>query len=131
MDVLLEIVIQFFGEVVLQLVFEALAELGLHIVREPFKRSQPLHPWLACLGYGIFGAISGALSLWLVPSLFITSREGRLVNLFVAPVIAGTAMAGLGALRRSRGQPLVRLDSFVYGFVFALALALMRFAYGH
>jgi hypothetical protein len=39
-------------------------------------------------------------------------------------------MALLGAWRARRGQDLIRLDRFAYGYLFALAMAAMRFALG-
>jgi hypothetical protein len=36
-------------------------------------------------------------------------------------------MAGMGAWRARRGQPVLRIDKFAYGFLFALALALVRY----
>jgi len=134
MEILVEvllIVLQFLAEFVLQVVVEILGELGLRSVREPFRRPEPIHPVLATLGYAIFGAAAGALSLWLLPSLFIADDSLRIVNLIVTPVIAGVAMGALGAWRRRRNQELIRLDRFGYGFVFALAMALVRFSWGH
>ena len=48
-------------------------------------------------------------------------------GLAVTPVLAGLAMGVLGAWRQRRGQELLRLDRFAYGYLFALALALVRF----
>ena len=39
-------------------------------------------------------------------------------------------MAGIGAWRRRRDQELIRLDRFAYGYLFALAMAAIRFAFG-
>ena len=128
MEVLFEILLQFVGEVLLQIVFEALAELGLQSLRAPFKK--PLNPWLAAVGYAVFGTISGALSLCVFPVLFITSRSARLASLVLTPIAAGAAMARIGTWRRSRDQKLIRLDRFAYGYFFALAMAIVRFAFG-
>ena len=50
---LLFVVFQFVGEVVLQVFLEALAELGIHSVREPFRRRKSMHPVMAGIGYAI------------------------------------------------------------------------------
>lgn len=121
--------LQVVGEVLLQLVFEVLAELGLRSVREPFRRPKPLHPVLAAIGYSIFGAIAGGMSLWLFPATFIDSEWLRLLNLIATPAAAGAMMAGLGAWRRRKDQELIRLDRFTYGFLFALAMAVVRFVW--
>jgi hypothetical protein len=128
---LLLAILQILGELVLQIVLEALAELGLHSVREPFRRPKPLHPVLAAIGYGIFGAGAGALSLWLLPNLFITVEWLRIANLVITPVAAGGVMVAFGVWRRRRDEELIRLDRFSYGFLFAFAMALVRFIWGH
>jgi hypothetical protein len=134
MEIIVEILLALFrviAEAVLQAVFEILAEFGLRSVREPFRRPKPLHPVLAATGYAIFGAIAGGLSLWLFPTLFIDAEWLRIVNLVVTPVAAGGVMALVGAWRRRRDQELIRLDRFSYGFLFALAMALVRFGWSH
>ncbi|HAV63017.1 MAG TPA: hypothetical protein DCY13_11705 [Verrucomicrobiales bacterium] len=121
-----ELLFQFVGEILLQVIFEAMAELGLRSAAAPFNRRP--NPWLAALGYALFGALSGGLSVLVFPALFIDSPEGRFANLLLTPVLAGAAMALLGAWRRRRGQALIRLDRFAYGYLFALSMALTRWA---
>ena len=129
MEILFELLLQFIGEVLLQIIFEVLFEFGLHGVREPFRK--PPNPWLAAVGYAIFGAVAGALSLWIFPKLFIPTHSAQLANLVMTPIAAGAAMAALGAWRRRRDQDIIRLDKFTYGYLFALAMALVRFTFGH
>lgn len=83
------------------------------------------------IGYGIFGAIVGAISLWLLPALFISVEWLRIVNLMATPLVAGLMMERLGAWREKKDQETIRLDTFAYGFIFALAMALIRFTWGH
>jgi hypothetical protein len=129
MEIIFEVLFQFVGEVLLQILLEALAELGLHSVREPFRK--PPNPWLAAIGYTTFGVIAGALSLWAFPALFIASHNVQIVSLVFTPIIAGIAMAALGAWRRRRDQDIIRLDKFAFGYLFALAMAIVRFTFGH
>jgi len=128
MEVLLEILVQFVGEVLLQVVFEVLAEAGLRVFQEPFRK--PPNPWLAAVGYGVMGAILGAISLLILPGLLMASREAQIANLILTPLVAGAVMAAIGAWRRRRHQELIRLDRFAYGYLFALAMALVRFSFG-
>jgi hypothetical protein len=125
MEILFELLFQFLGEIILQIVFEVLAEFGLRILREPFR--QPPHPWLASLGYALLGAFAGGISLLFFPSLFLLSQAARLANLLLTPIAAGLVMAALGVWRRKHDQPLLRIDRFAYGFLFALAMASVRF----
>jgi len=133
-EVLLQILgwlLQLIGEIILQVIGEAIAELIGHSVREPFRRPKPIHPWLAAIGYAIFGALTGALSLWLLPRLFIEEHWLRVTNVIITPVLAGIIMAWVGAWRRKHEKEVIRLDSFAYGWCFAIAMALVRFAWGH
>jgi hypothetical protein len=114
---LLELLFQLFGEL--------LIELGLQAVAEPFRR-QP-NVWLAVIGYLVLGAGVGALSLWLFPGHLTRDGWPRLLNLVVTPVLAGAAMALMGRWRARRGDPVLRIDRFACGYLFALAVAVVRF----
>lgn len=126
MEVLLSLVLEFFSEIVLQILFEALAEAGLHL----FKRTPPAvprSPWLLALGYACLGLVLGGVSLLLVPHPFIHSKSLRVANLLFTPIASGAAMALIGTLRTRLGKPALALDRFSYGFVFAFAMTAVRF----
>lgn len=119
--------LQLLAELLVQLFFEFLAELGVRSVREPVRRPRPADPLLAAIGYTIFGATAGGLSLWLFPETFIDSESLKILNVVVTPLVAGALMALLGAWRRRKDQELIRLDRFSYGYLFALAMTVVRF----
>jgi hypothetical protein len=121
----MEIIFYVFGELLLQLVVEALVELGLHSVKEPFKR--PPNPWVAALGYLILGAILGALTLVIMPDHLMPVGMWRVLNLLLSPILLGLIMAAIGTWRLRRKQTVFRIDKFSYGYLFALALAMVRF----
>jgi len=127
MELIFELLFQVVGELILQVVFEALAELGIRTLRAPFRK--PPNPWLAAVGYAFLGALAGGLSLLIFPELLITSGAQRIANLVITPLAAGAMMAALGAWRRRRGQSLIRLDRFAYGYLFALAMAFTRYVF--
>jgi hypothetical protein len=120
-----EFVFQIVGEIIVQALAEVLFELGLHSLAEPFRRSP--NPWFAAVGYALFGAVTGGISIYLFPSNFVTGETLRLVNLAVTPVAVGLLMCAMGAWRTRRGQAVLRIDRFSYGFLFAFSLALVRF----
>jgi hypothetical protein len=122
-----EFLLEILGEFLLQAVVEALAEVGLHSLSEPFRR--PPNPWLAALGYAIFGAVAGGLSLLLFPSNLVAGEAWRVANLVLTPVAAGGLMCAMGAWRGRRGDTVLRIDRFAYGYLFALSLAMVRFAF--
>ena len=122
---MIEIIFQFLAELLLQVFGEALIEMGFHAVAEPFRK--PPRPWIAAIGYFLFGAIIGGLSLLLVASHMVNDKGLRVANLVLTPIAAGLCMGALGAWRARRGQTVLRLDRFSYGYLFALAFALVRF----
>ncbi len=130
MEAIFEIVLQVILEVLVQVAGESLFESGLYGVRQVFKRA-PASPAAAAVGYLVFGAIVGALSLWIFPKLFIDAAWVRWVNLGLSPIVAGVAMATIGRLRQRLGQTSVSLDTFLNAFLFAFAMAAVRLVWGH
>ena len=136
MEIIVEIVVQvflwivqFIGELLLQAFGELIAELIGRSIMEPFRRPEPIHPWLAALGYSIFGATAGAVSLLVLPALFISAPWLRIVNVIATPIASGLMMERLGVWREKKEQETIRLDTFAYGFIFALSMALVRFTW--
>lgn len=125
MELIFEILLQFFGELFLQAIFEMLFELGLHSLSDMLKR--PKNPILSIFGFMLWGAIAGGISLFFVPRSLIGNPLLRKVNLFVTPILAGALMTIIGRVRSKRSQNLVRLDQFGYAFVFAFSMGLVRF----
>ncbi len=121
---MLELIFEVLGELLLQAIGEALIEIGFHSLGEPFRR--PPNPWLAALGYTLFGAILGGLSLLILPNNLVP-EAWRLANLVLTPLAVGGMMVAMGAWRARRGQPVLRIDRFAYGYLFALSLAFIRF----
>ena len=129
MEVLFEVLFQIFGEFLMQLFVELLVELGIH--EKGRRKKGPMNPALATFGLIVCGAAAGGLSLLIFPQSPIANPDLRLANLFVTPLLLGAAMMLVGRLREKRGQNLVRLDRFGYAFVFAFAMALVRFLWAH
>lgn len=126
---MLEFLFELIAEFVLQLFGELLAELGLRSLAEPFRKEPS--PWFAAVGYTVFGAVAGGLSLLVFRTHFIAPGPLRFVNLMVTPIAVGLCMSALGTWRERRGQRRLRIDRFLYGYVFALALGAVRYHYAH
>lgn len=124
---MIEFLLQLLGEFLAQFAGEALAEAGLHSLTD--SRQYKVNPWLAAAGYALFGAIAGALTLWLLPEYLVRGEVLRMVNLLVTPLAVGGAMCLVGAWRERRGDTLLRIDRFAYGYLFALSLALVRYCF--
>ena len=123
----MEFLFELLGEILLQILFEAGAELGLHALGDTFRRRH--NPILSTLGFLLWGALAGGISLLVFPHSMIHQPWIRLFNLFITPLAAGSAMMLLARLRTRRGQMLVGLDRFGYAFSFALAMALVRYSF--
>ena len=123
---MLSLILEVLGEFLLQIIGETLLEMGLHSMAEPFRR--PPNPWLAALGYTLIGAIVGGLSLLAFPHNFVP-ETWRVVNLIATPIAAGACMALLGMWRAKRGDDVLRIDRFLYGYLFALSLGVVRFVF--
>ncbi len=122
---MIEILLQFFGEFLLQVLAEGFLYFGVYSLAGPFRKI-PI-PWLAAIGYAIFGAAFGGFSLFFVPSYFINDPNLRILNLIVTPLLAGALMAIPGLLRAQSFGVSPRIDRFVNGYLFALAFGLMRY----
>lgn len=121
---MLEFIFQLLGEFLLQVIGEAMIEIGLHSLAEPFRR--PPNPWLAAIGYALLGAILGGISLLAFPNNLVPPAW-RVANLVATPIAVGGVMVIMGAWRARRGQSVLRIDRFAYGYLFALSIALVRF----
>jgi hypothetical protein len=123
---MLEFLFEILGEFLLQAFGEALLEIGLHSLSEPFRRAP--NPWLAAVGYTLFGAALGGLSLLLFP-IYLMPPPWRMANLFLTPFAVGGLMVLMGHWRARRGDAVLRINRFVYGFLFAAALAVVRYVF--
>ena len=127
MEIVFEVLIQFLGEILFQFFGEWLAELGLRSLREPFRPPAIRNPVLVVFGYGIFGAITGGLSLLVRSTSFLHHPQLRLANLILAPVLLGLLMRQLGLIRQRRGKVNSGLEHFLFAWSFAAAFALVRY----
>ncbi len=124
---MIELLLEVVGEFLIQVVVETLIQLGFHSLVAPFRRTP--NPWVAAFGYTMFGAILGGISLFAFPSN-LAPPSWRVMNLFITPVAVGVVVALLGKRRVKRGgQPMLRIDRFSYGYLFALSLGLVRFQF--
>ena len=124
---MLTLLVEVVGEFLLQLLIEALIEAGFHSLGEPFRRTP--NPWLAALGFTLFGAALGGLSLFFFPAHLTPAGLPRLLNLLLTPVAVGLCMAWLGRQRERNGQTRLRIDRFWFGALFAFALGLVRYQF--
>ena len=123
----MEIIFELIFEGVLYITGDLLVELGARSLGETIASRDERNPNLAGLGYALLGLIAGGLSLLIFPEAIARSERFHGINVLVAPAMAGLGMAGLGWLLERSGKRRLRIDSFLYGFIFALPMSLVRF----
>ena len=127
MEIIIEILFPFLGEILLEAMFEALLGLGFHGYRRLSNRTGKRNPFLASLGHIVLGSAIGGVSLVIFPESFIHNHQNRILNLIITPVCVGLIMAGIGYVRRKKGKETIRLEGFMYGFLFAFSMAVVRY----
>ena len=130
MEILAEILLQLLFllfEVLLEFAATLLVDLGLHSLKQTTAKRKDRNPIFAGIGYALLGLIFGGVSLLIFPDAFARSESFHGINLVISPVLAGLGMAGIGWLLERSGKRRLRLDSFLYGFIFAFPMALVRF----
>ncbi|MBX9884112.1 MAG: hypothetical protein K2X68_03980 [Novosphingobium sp.] len=125
MEFIFEILFQFLGEAALQVGIELLFEIGVHSMADTMLK--PRNPVLSTIGFLLWGALAGGLSLLVLPHSVIANPLLRQCNVLVTPLAVGTVMTLVGRQRDRKGQTLVRLDKFGYAFTFAFAMTLVRY----
>ncbi len=122
-EILFELLLQFLLEVVVQGGFE----LGFRGLAEPFRKDRRPNIWLGLLAYTGMGALSGIVSIWLIPMHLVKHPLLQYGSLALTPIALGFLFEWLGRRREAKGKPKMLLDRFSYGFVFALTMGLIRF----
>jgi hypothetical protein len=127
MEVIFELLFEAFGEIILQTVFEALAEVGMHLRHGQVEHAESSNKWRLLLGYPMLGAIAGGLSLLVFSQSLAHSHHARLATLLLAPLFAAASAVALGRWRAQRGQQSLHIDRLAYAYLFALGMAAVRY----
>ena len=114
MEFFVELLLEVFGELLLELAIACLGEYASH-------RSK--RPALAAVGSVVFGVLIAIFSLWPLPSHLIYSPTLRLVSLIASPLAVGFLLGARGWL----SQRPFRWVSFWGGFLLAASIGLVRY----
>ncbi|MFI5103544.1 MAG: hypothetical protein ACHP79_01355 [Terriglobales bacterium] len=113
-------------EALVEYVAAAVLDMLLRSLKEVFTDAEMRNPVVAFVGYSLFGAIFGIVSLGLFPHPLVHPSRFHGISLLIGPAITGLMMSATGAVLRSNDKPASQLESFGYGFAFAFGMALMR-----
>jgi len=124
-ELLLEVFLEVIAAAVLDLASRALLDLFTGLAKA-IKDSRVLTGFM----YTLLGVLAGALSLVVLPHPLI-HREHPIrfhgISLLISPIIAGLVLSSVGAVMRRWGKKVTPVETFGYGFAFALGMALIRF----
>jgi hypothetical protein len=129
MDEFLSAILAAIAELLFELFFElfleAIVALIVRATRNLFSNAA-LGPTLAAAFYLLLGCASGAASLLLFPHPIFHPSKLHGISLLISPVVTGFLMSQVGTVLRRNGRESVRIESFGYGFAFALGFAIVR-----
>ena len=128
-EVLFELLFEFFGEFVLQILFEFFGGAFKAGWYKLTGRDKPVTAIQEVAWAIITGCVAGAITVWLFPVLAIRLHWLQILNLLVAPVVAGLLVERVRAWQDSRQA--FSLPVFAYAALFGLTFALTRWLFGH
>src|SRR4051794_4308605 len=126
LEFLFELIAQFFGDVLLQVLLEVLAEFGCRSLENSFQPAKSADPFFAGCGLLLLGAVAGLIFGLLLPNSPFHRHHLPGISLVLAPLGVGSFMHLFGVWRREKGGNPTCLATFWGGACFAFGLALVR-----
>lgn len=124
---LLEMLAELLFEAAFEFVAESLGALILRGIAAVFDTSEFKNPLQAVIGYLFLGGVAGGLSLLVFPHPLVHPSRVHGLSIVISPVLAGLGMSLVGSTLRKRNKKVMQIESFGYGFAFALGMAVVRF----
>ena len=115
------------AEVLLEVALEAIVATIFRSIRNLVAGSNEISPVLATAVYLLLGTGFGILSLFLLPHALIHRSRFHGASLVISPLLTGLVMTQVRLVLRRKGTDSVQIESFGYGFTFALGVAIVRF----
>jgi hypothetical protein len=131
MEVILEIIFGFIGELILEVFGEVLIEVGFHGTAEKLSNRSGNRLLIGAV-YAGFGALLGFLSLYLFPKMVFAGPAIPVLYFVFSPIVAGLSLTTVSWIINRGIRPVTwfELDKFGFGVVFALGYALSRLLFG-
>ncbi|MDR3792576.1 MAG: hypothetical protein P4L03_04255 [Terracidiphilus sp.] len=123
LSALIEIALEFFMEFAGEMLISGLLRVAKRIVGN-FSR---VNAFVIAILFGILGTLLGFLSVALFPHPLVHPSRIHGISMIIAPLMTGLAMMAIGRAIRLRGKETTEIENFSNGFVFALAMAIVRF----
>jgi hypothetical protein len=122
---LLLVLLEFFGELLLQLLGEVIFDLALRALGRFFKDAA-FDPVAVAVLHFALGAFAGGFSLVIFPHPLFRPSSIRGVSLLISPIATGASMSLIGSMLRRKGKRATQIETFWHGFAFAFGMALVR-----
>lgn len=126
-ELFLEAFIEIIAAVVVDIVSTAVLDLFTGL-KEAIQGSRVLTGFI----YALLGVLAGALSLLVLPHRLIHPERPfgfHGISLLISPIVAGLVLSSVGRILRRWGGKVTPVETFGYGFAFALGMALVRFLF--
>jgi hypothetical protein len=120
-EALLEALLEIVGEAVFALISRATGNLFPALLKS--------NRFLTTIGFAVVGVAAGFSTLLVFPHRLVQPSRFHGISLLISPLIAGLVMSQVGRAVRRQGLEAVEIESFGYGFIFALGMALIRFVF--
>jgi hypothetical protein len=125
-EFLAELILEVFGDIIFQVVFEVLMEFGFESLSNLFRPRRHASPLFAACGLMLLGGALGLGFALLLPYRLVPTSRLPGLSLVLAPLGVGLVMQGFGMWRRKRGGTPTCLATFWGGAIFAFSMALVR-----
>lgn len=127
LSALIGALLEIFGEAILEIVSALVASFLVRLLRPLFRTFSLSGPWEAALISAVLGTCLGVLSMAVFPHPIVHPSRLHGLSLILSPLLTGLAMSQIGNAIQKRRRKTVQIESFAYGFLFALAVAAVRF----
>ena len=124
---MLAAILEILGEVFLEVCLEFLASLLVRVGRRAISTPPRQGRFFTGFLFAVFGASAGLLSVRIFPHPLVHPSRFHGMSLLISPIITGLVMFATGRLELRLGRKPTQIETFWIGFVFALALAIVRF----
>ena len=125
MPELFSLILELLGDLLLQLLGEAIFDLALRALGRFFK-SPEFEPVAVAGLYLALGAFAGGFNLRIFPHALFRLARFHGISLLISPTASGAIMSLIGSILRRKGKRVIQIETFWYGFAFAFGMALVR-----
>lgn len=127
MGELLFVLLEIFGELLLEAAGEAIIAFGFEAVSAPFKKAQGASRAMSLTGIIVLASLSAGLFHFFLP--FPLTKPSRFpgISLILSPALCGASLYLVGKWRALNDRPTTRMATFWGGALFAFVFSLVRF----